>query len=165
MHPMTTCLLFDHEAEEAAKFYTSVFKNSKLGNITHYGEFGTQVGQTPGKVLTVEFELNGEKFMALNGPISQFTEAISFVVPCDTQQELDYYWEKLSEGGNKNAQQCGWLKDKYGVSWQLVPATLPEMMKDPQKFERVMQAVMQMKKLDIAKLQEAYGSSKAPSAR
>jgi predicted 3-demethylubiquinone-9 3-methyltransferase (glyoxalase superfamily) len=160
MQKITPCLWFDSNAEEAAKFYASVFKNSKIGKISRYGKEGYEIhGKPAGTVLTVEFELNGQKFTALNGgPIFKFNEAISFQVSCESQEELDYYWEKLSEGGDKKAQQCGWLKDKYGVSWQIVPTVLGEMLQDknPEKTERVMKALLQMKKLDIQTLKQAY---------
>jgi len=157
---ISPCLWFDGRAEEAAAFYTSIFKNSKIGGISRYGEEGYEVhGQRPGTVLTVSFELDGQSFTALNGgPLFQFNEAVSFQVNCDTQAEIDEYWEKLCAGGDKNAQQCGWLKDKFGVSWQVVPTVLPELMKDPdsEKSGRVMNALLQMKKLDIAALKRAY---------
>jgi predicted 3-demethylubiquinone-9 3-methyltransferase (glyoxalase superfamily) len=154
------CLWFDDQAEEAAKFYTRIFKDSKLGRISRYGEAGREVhGKPPGTVMTVAFELNGQPFTALNGgPVFKFNEAISFQVNCQDQQEVDYYWEKLSEGGDERAQQCGWLKDKYGVSWQIVPAALIDMVSDPasEKFQRAMAAMLQMKKIDIATLERAY---------
>ncbi len=160
MQSISTCLWFDSEAEEAAKFYTSIFKNSKILKITHYGEAGFEVHHRPaGSVLTVVFELNGQRFMALNGgPVFKFNEAVSLVVNCKTQDELDYYWAKLSEGGDKSAQQCGWLKDRYGLSWQIVPSALEEMMSDsdPVKSNKVMEALLQMKKLDISTLEKAY---------
>ena len=157
---ITPCLWFDDQGEEAAKFYTGIFKNSKIGKISRYGEAGREVhGRAPGTVLTVAFELDGQSFTALNGgPVFKFNEAISFQINCETQEEVDYYWEKLSEGGDKNAQQCGWLKDKYGLSWQVVPTVLPEMISDPnpEKAGRAMKAMLQMKKLDIAALKRAY---------
>jgi len=157
---ITPCLWFDDQAEEAAKFYTAIFRNSKIGTIARYGEAGREVhGRPAGSVMTVAFELDGQAFTALNGgPLFKFTEAISFQVNCETQEEVDYYWEKLSDGGDEKAQQCGWLKDKYGASWQVVPTLLPELIKDPdpQKSGRVMEALLQMKKLDIAKLKRAY---------
>ncbi|HWP91428.1 MAG TPA: VOC family protein [Thermodesulfobacteriota bacterium] len=160
MQKITPCLWFDSNAEEAVNFYTSIFKNSKIGNITRYGEAGYEIhGKPAGTVLTIEFELDGQAFTALNGgPIFKFNEAISFQVNCESQEEVDYYWEKLSEDGDEKAQQCGWLKDKYGLSWQVVPTVLVEMLldKDPKKSERVMNALFQMKKLDIAKLKQAY---------
>jgi predicted 3-demethylubiquinone-9 3-methyltransferase (glyoxalase superfamily) len=160
LHSITPCLWFDNQAEEAARFYTAVFKNSKIVGFTRYGEAGHEVhGQAAGTVLTVTFELDGHPFTALNGgPSFKFNEAISFQVPCETQEEVDYYWDKLSEGGDEKAQQCGWLKDKYGVSWQVVPSVLLAMLSDPdpEKSERVMTALHQMKKLDIATLKKAY---------
>jgi len=154
------CLWFDNQAEEAAKFYAAIFKNSKIVRIARYGEAGHEVhGRPAGTVMTVEFELDGQRFTALNGgPIFKFNEAISFQVNCETQEEVDYYWEKLSEGGDKKAQQCGWLKDKYGASWQVVPHVLSEMMSDPdtEKSGRTMKALLQMKKLDIGELKRAY---------
>ena len=154
------CLWFDNQAEEAAKFYAAIFKNSKIVRIARYGEAGHEVhGRPAGTVMTVEFELDGQRFTALNGgPIFKFNEAISFQVNCETQEEVDYYWEKLSEGGDKKAQQCGWLKDKYGASWQVVPRVLSEMMSDPdaEKSGRAMKALLQMKKLDIGELKRAY---------
>ncbi len=160
MEKITPCLWFDKNAEEAVKFYTSIFKNSKILKISRYTEAGYDVHHmAAGTVLTVEFELNGQTFTALNGgPVFKFNEAISFQVSCDSQEELDYYWEKLSAGGDSKAQQCGWLKDKFGVSWQIVPRGLVEMMtdKDAQRSGRVMQALMPMKKLDIEKLRQAY---------
>jgi predicted 3-demethylubiquinone-9 3-methyltransferase (glyoxalase superfamily) len=156
---ITPCLWFDGKAEEAARFYAGIFKNSRIGHISRYGEAGHEVhGQKPGTVLTVEFELEGQTFTALNGgPQFKFTEAISFQVSCETQQEVDHYWEKLSEGGDEKAQQCGWLKDKFGVSWQIVPSVLPQLLSDPDpaKSQRAMQAMLQMKKLDIDKLKRA----------
>ena len=158
MQEITPCLWFDSNAEEAVNFYTSVFKKSKIGKISRYGEEGYEIhGKPAGTVLTVEFELNGQTFTALNGgPVFKFNEAISFQVSCKSQKEVDYYWEKLSEGGEKG--QCGWLKDKYGVSWQIVPTVLGEMLQDKvtKKSERVMKALLQMKKLDIKKLKQAY---------
>jgi predicted 3-demethylubiquinone-9 3-methyltransferase (glyoxalase superfamily) len=151
---ITPCLWFNDNGEEAAKFYISVFKNSKIGKISRYGE-GAPLPK--GTALVVNFQLAGQKFMALNGgPHFKFTEAISFVVNCETQKEIDYYWEKLSKGGAKV--ECGWLKDKYGLSWQIVPNILGELIsgKNPEKSSRMMQALWKMKKLDIKKLKEAY---------
>jgi predicted 3-demethylubiquinone-9 3-methyltransferase (glyoxalase superfamily) len=160
MQKITPCLWFDSNAEEAVNFYTAIFKNSKIGNISRYGEAGYEIHRKPaGTVLTIEFELNGQAFTALNGgPMFKFNEAISFQVDCESQEEVDYYWEKLSEGGDKKAQQCGWLKDKYGLSWQIVPTVLGKMLqdKDAQKSARVMKALLQMKKLDIKTLKQAY---------
>jgi predicted 3-demethylubiquinone-9 3-methyltransferase (glyoxalase superfamily) len=151
-------LWFDTQAEEAVKFYTSTFKNSKIGSTTRYDEEGAKVsGQPKGSVMTIEFELAGQEFTALNGgPLFKFTEAISFVVNCETQQEVDDFWEKLSAGGQKS--QCGWLKDKYGLSWQVVPDVLLNYLKDKNaaKAKSVMHAMLQMSKLDIAKLKKAY---------
>lgn len=156
---ITPCLWFDEQAEEAARFYTGIFKNSKIGTISRYGEAGHEFhGKAPGTVMTVAFELDGQPFTALNGgPTFRFNEAISFQVNCQTQEEVDYYWERLSAGGDPNAQQCGWLKDKFGVSWQIVPTVVTDMMAgtDREKAERVMSALLQMKKLDIAALQRA----------
>jgi predicted 3-demethylubiquinone-9 3-methyltransferase (glyoxalase superfamily) len=153
------CLWFDSQAKEAADFYVSVFQNSKMGKISCYGEAGREhYGKPPGSVLTVEFEIDGQSFTALNGgPIFKFNEAVSFQVYCETQEEIDYYWEKLGESGDENAQQCGWLKDKFGLSWQIVPAEVGEMLTDPDpaKRERWMEAMFQMKKIDIAALKRA----------
>jgi predicted 3-demethylubiquinone-9 3-methyltransferase (glyoxalase superfamily) len=160
MEKICTCLWFDGNAEEAARFYTSVFKGSKLGSITRYGKEGHDVhGREAGSVMTVDFEISGRTFVALNGgPLFKFNESISLQVICESQAEVDYYWEKLTEGGDEKAQQCGWLKDKFGVSWQVVPSVLPKMMqdKDVRKTERVMKAFLPMKKLDIAALQKVY---------
>ena len=169
VQPITPCLWFDKQAEEAARYYTGIFKNSKIGKISRYGEAGREVhGQAPGTAMTVEFELNGQPFTGLNGgPHFKFTEAISFQIMCRTQEEVDHYWNKLSEGGDKNAQQCGWLKDKYGLSWQVVPTVLAEMMSDPNKEKsgRAMEALLQMKKLDIAELKRAFEGETAGSRR
>ena len=150
---------FDDKAEEAVKFYTSIFKNSKIMHIGRYGEEGAKVSERPkGTVMVVAFQLDGQEFVALNGgPIFTFTPAISFVVNCGTQEEVDMFWEKLSKGGETS--QCGWLKDKYGVSWQIVPTILGEMLTDPDpiKSERVMKAMLQMKKIEIKALKKAYG--------
>jgi predicted 3-demethylubiquinone-9 3-methyltransferase (glyoxalase superfamily) len=158
MQKITPCLWFDSQAEEAANFYVSIFKNSKVGTIARYGDAGAQVsGRPKGSVMTVTFQLEGQEFMALNGgPQFKFTEAISLMVNCKTQEELDEMWEKLSAGGEKSV--CGWLKDKYGLSWQIVPTVLSEMFqeKDAEKTERVMKALLQMTKLDMKKLKEAY---------
>jgi predicted 3-demethylubiquinone-9 3-methyltransferase (glyoxalase superfamily) len=156
---ITPFLWFDDNAEEAAKFYTSIFKKSKIMDIAHYGESAAGAsGRPKGTVMTVTFELEGQRFMALNGgPIFKFSPAISFLVSCETQQEIDSFWEKLSEGGGQQ-EQCGWLKDKFGVSWQIVPSILAEMIhdKDANKSERAMKAFLQMKKLDIQDLKKAY---------
>ena len=163
MQKITPCLWFNDQAEEAMRFYVSIFKNSKVGRITHYGEAGAKVsGRFKGSVMTATFEIEGQEFMALNGgPHFTLSEAVSFIVKCDTQKEIDTFWEELSEGGEKGV--CGWLKDKFGLSWQIVPTVLSDMMqdKDAEKTNRVMEAVLQMKKLDIARLQEAYGRSHA----
>lgn len=163
MQKITPCLWFNDQAEEAMRFYVSVFKNSKVGRVTRYGEAGAKVsGRPKGSVMTATFEIEGQEFMALNGgPHFTLSEAVSFIVKCDTQKEIDTFWEKLSEGGEKGV--CGWLKDKFGLSWQIVPTMLSDMMqdKDAEKTNRVMQAILQMKKLDIARLQEAYGRSHA----
>jgi len=157
--PITPCLWFDSQAEDAARFYTGIFKNSKMGKISRYTEAGTEVhGQPAGKVLTVEFELNGQPFTALNGgPHFKFTEAISFQIMCRDQEEVDHYWNKLSEGGDPKAQQCGWVKDKFGLSWQVVPTRMIELLSNPdrEKSGRAMEAMLKMKKLDIAELERA----------
>lgn len=158
IQPISPCLWFDGQAEEAARFYVSVFKKGKITTITHYPNVGQDVhGRRPGSVMTVEFVLNGLPFMGLNGgPNFKFNEAISLMVLCDTQAEVDYYWDKLSEGGAPVA--CGWLKDKFGLSWQVVPKGLMKMWKDPHTpgTERAFAAMMDMTKLDIAKLKAAY---------
>jgi predicted 3-demethylubiquinone-9 3-methyltransferase (glyoxalase superfamily) len=154
---ITPCLWFDDQGEEAARFYTGIFPNSKIVAVTRYSEAGQEIhGKKPGSVMTVEFELNGQPFSALNGgPMFQFNEAVSFQVNCDTQAEIDHYWENLSAGGDPKSQQCGWLKDKFGVSWQVVPSVLPGLLTDPAKAGRVMTALLKMTKLDIAALQAA----------
>lgn len=156
---ITPHLWFDKEAEEAANFYVSVFKDSKILNVSHYGDAGQEIhGQTAETILTVEFELNGQRFIALNGgPLFTFNESISFLIDCEDQAEVDYYWEKLSSV--PEAEQCGWLKDKYGVSWQVVPRRLGELMadSDQEAAGRTMAALLQMKKLDVAALERAYG--------
>lgn len=151
---LTTCLWFDGQAEEAANYYVSIFKNARLGRVGYVTEAGPGV---PGTVLTVEFELNGQKFVALNGgPQFTFNEAISFQIHCADQDEVDYYWNRLAAGGKEVA--CGWLKDKYGVSWQVIPAVLIDMISDPdpEKAKRATEAMLGMIKLDIAALQKAY---------
>ncbi|MGZ5090993.1 MAG: VOC family protein [Burkholderiales bacterium] len=157
---ISPCLWFDDQAEQAANFYISIFKNSKIIQISRYGEVGQEVhGRAPGSVMTVAFELDGQGFTALNGgPIFKFNEAISFQIYCDTQQEVDHYWDKLSAGGDPKAHQCGWLKDKYCLSWQVVPRGLIDMItdRDAQKSQRVFGAMLQMKKIDIEKLKKAY---------
>lgn len=160
MQRITPFLWFNDDAEEAANFYVSIFRNSRIENIARYGEEGAKVSGRPrGTVMTVAFQLDGQKFVALNGgPHFKFTEAVSFVVNCETQEEVDHYWEKLSSGGGAQTQQCGWLRDKYGLSWQIVPTGLSEMLQasDPKKSERVMGALLKMKKLDIGALKRAY---------
>jgi len=155
---ITPFLWFDDKAEEAAKFYTSIFKNSKIGNITRYDEEAAgPTGRPAGSVMTVDFQLAGKEFVALNGgPMFKFTEAISFVVNCENQEEVDYFWSKLSAGGEES--RCGWLKDKFDLSWQVVPTVLTEMLtdKDTAKAKRVMHAMLQMDKIDIAVLKKAY---------
>lgn len=159
MQKITSNLWFDHEAEEAARFYSSIFKNSKINRITRFGNERNE-SSSEGAVMTVEFELEGQKYVALNGcPQYTFTEAISFIINCETQEELDYYLEKLSEGGDEKAQVCGWLKDKFGISWQIIPATLADMVsdEDPKKSQRVMKALLNMKtKIDMNELRQAY---------
>ena len=158
MQKITPCLWFDTQAEEAANFYVSIFKNSKIGHITRYGDAGAKVsGRPKGTVMTVTFEIEGQEFMALNGgPHFKFSEAISLMVKCDTQKEIDVMWEKLSQGGETG--QCGWLKDKYGLSWQIISPMWDEMLrdKDAKKSERVMKAILQMTKPDIKTLKQAY---------
>ena len=163
MQKITPCLWFDDKAEEAMRFYTSIFKNSNAGAVTRYGE---GMPGKKGSVMTATFEIEGQEFMGLNGgPAFKFNEAVSFVVNCKTQDEIDYYWSKLLEGGAPS--QCGWLKDKFGVSWQIVPTVLQEMLKsgDAAKTQRVMEAVMKMVKLDIKTLTDAYGSTSAGSVK
>jgi predicted 3-demethylubiquinone-9 3-methyltransferase (glyoxalase superfamily) len=159
MNRITPCLWFDHQAEEASNFYVSVFKNSKITSISRYTKAGQEIHhRTPGSVMTVQFELDGQPFTALNGgPVFTFNEAVSLQVLCDTQKDVDYYWEKLSQGGDPQAQQCGWLKDKYGLSWQVAPKMLSELFTDHQspRAERAMEAMLRMKKLDIAELERA----------
>ncbi|HET6674971.1 MAG TPA: VOC family protein [Nitrospiraceae bacterium] len=158
MQKITPCLWFDDQAEEAAKFYVSIFKHSKLGAITHYGDAGAEVsGRPKGSVMTVAFEIEGQEFLALNGgPIFKFTEAVSFMVQCETQKEIDEMWKKLSEGGEEG--QCGWLKDKYGLSWQIITPGWDTMItdKDAEKSERVMKAILTMKKPDLKAIKQAY---------
>ena len=162
MQKITPFLWFDGQAEDAVKFYTSIFKDSKIGRILRYDEEAakaSQSGRPVGSVLTIEFEIEGQKFTALNGgPQVKFNESISFVVNCETQDEVDYFWGKLiADGGEESA--CGWLKDKFGLSWQITPTVLIDMLndKDPKKSERVMKAMLQMQKLDIKTLKDAYG--------
>jgi predicted 3-demethylubiquinone-9 3-methyltransferase (glyoxalase superfamily) len=167
--PIVTCLWFDTQAEEAARYYAGIFKNSRIGTISRYGEAGREVtGKSVGTVMTVQFELNGQPFTALNGgPQFKFNEATSFQIMCRTQEEVDHYWNQLSQGGDPKAQQCGWLKDKYGLSWQVVPAVLIQMMSDPDKERsgRVMEAMLQMKRFDIAALERASEGDTAVSGK
>ena len=160
---ITPCLWFDDQAEEAVAFYTGIFRNSRVVTVARYGEAGREVhGRPAGTVMTVAFELDGQAFTALNGgPVFKFNEAISFQVNCETQEEVDYYWAKLSEGGDEKAQQCGWLKDKYGASWQVVPRVLVELVSDPdsEKSQRAMVAMLRMKKIDIGELKRAYAGA------
>ena len=157
MQKITPFLWFDGQAEEAVKFYTSIFKNSKIGTLTRYSEEASKVSGIPaGTVMTAPFQLDGQDFIALNGgPLFKFTEAISFVVNCETQQEIDHFWDNLSAGGTPS--RCGWLKDKFGVSWQIVPTVVGRLLqsKDPAKAKRVMNALLQMVKLDIQRLEQA----------
>lgn len=158
MQKITPFLWFDDNAEEAAKFYTSIFRNSRIVSVSRYGEAAAKAsGRPKGSVMTVAFELEGQPFVALNGgPVFSFTPAISLAVGCDTQKEIDELWEKLTDGGEEV--ECGWLKDKYGVSWQIVPAAIGEMIsdRDPARSDRVMRAVVQMKKIDLESLKKAY---------
>ena len=162
-HKITPCLWFDSEAEEAAKFYCSVFKNSKIGTISRFPAAGQEIHHKPaGSVMTVEFELDGQPFVALNGgPQFKFDEAVSFQIYCDTQADIDRYWNALSKGGQEGP--CGWLKDKFGLSWQVVPSRIPQMMSDAdtEKSARVMNAFMKMKKLDLATIERAYAGRAA----
>ena len=153
------CLWFDDQAEEAARFYTGIFPNSRITAISRYSEAGQEIhGRAPGSVMTAEFELDGQRFTGLNGgPLFTFSEAISFQVSCETQDEVDHYWNALSAGGDPAAQQCGWLKDRFGVSWQIVPTVLPELVVGSSPAsQRAMNAMLGMKKLDIAELRRAY---------
>jgi predicted 3-demethylubiquinone-9 3-methyltransferase (glyoxalase superfamily) len=156
---ITPFLWFDDQAEEAVNFYTSIFKESRIVTVTRYGQAGAEAsGRPKGTVMTIAFQLEGQEFVALNGgPHFKFTEAISFVANCESQNEVDFYWEKLSAGGDPTSQQCGWLKDKYGISWQIVPTELGKLLSDPDfgKTERVMKAMLQMKKIDIETLRRA----------
>lgn len=157
---ITPCLWFDDQAEEAAAFYTAVFSNSRIGKITRYGKEGFEIhGRPEGSAMTVEFELDGQAFTALNGgPVFKFNEAVSFQVMCETQAEVDYYWDRLGAGGDEQAQQCGWLKDRYGLSWQVVPRALIDLVGDPgsAKSQRAMKAMLQMKKIDLEAIRQAY---------
>ena len=167
MKPIVPCLWFDNQAEEAARFYTSVFKDSKITGTAYYGPAASEAaGRPKGSVLTVTFEIHGQEFLALNGgPAFKFSEAISFVVKCKNQEEIDEYWSRLSEGGAPG--QCGWLKDRYGMSWQIVPESLGKMVqdKDRAKSDRVMEALIKMKKLDARALEEAYEGKVGAGAR
>ena len=160
MKRITPFLWFDHEAEQAAKHYVSIFPNSRIVKVARYGKAGQEVhGRAPGSVMTVEFELDGQRFTALNGgPMFKFNEAVSFVVDCATQKDVDYYWDRLGEGGDPNARQCGWLKDKFGLSWQVVPGEMVALLSEPGSpgSQRAFEAMMQMKKLDIDALKRAY---------
>lgn len=160
INPIVPCLWFADQAEEAAKYYVGIFKNSRIRQTTRYGTAGQEIhGRPPGSVMTVEFELDGHAFTALNGgPHFQLNEAVSFQVMCKSQQEIDYFWEKLGAGGDPKAQQCGWLKDRFGLSWQVVPEGMDDMFKDEKSpgAERVMNAMLQMKKLDMDALGKAY---------
>lgn len=160
MDKIRASLWFDTQAEEAARFYTSIFKDSKLGGIARYPDAGQDVtGKPPGSVMTVEFEVNGLPFIALNGgPDFKFNEAISFEIPCADQADVDYYWERLTEGGDPAAQQCGWLKDKFGLSWQVVPRAMGELLTSPdaEKSKRAFEAMLKMKKIDLGALQRAF---------
>ena len=156
---ITPFLWFDKNAEEAVRFYVSVFKNSRIGQITHYTKESSDAsGQQQGSVMTIAFELDGQPFTAINGgPHFKFNEAISFVVNCESQDEIDYYWEKLGEGGDPKSHVCGWLKDRFGLSWQITPSELPELMSTPGKTTAVMKEVLKMKKIDLATLRRAAG--------
>ncbi|MEO5894914.1 MAG: VOC family protein [Vicinamibacterales bacterium] len=160
MTTITPCLWFDHQAEPAAVYYTSIFPNSKIVNITRYGKAGFEIHKRPaGSVMTVDFEFDGQPFTGLNGgPFFTFNEAVSFQIFCDTQEQVDRYWDALTAGGDPKAQQCGWLKDKFGLSWQVVPEGMHEMMRDPESAaaSRAMTAMLKMKKLDIAGLKRAH---------
>jgi predicted 3-demethylubiquinone-9 3-methyltransferase (glyoxalase superfamily) len=160
MTRIVPCLWFADQAEQAAQFYTSIFKNSKISSITRYGTAGFEIHKRPaGSVMTVDFELDGQRFTALNGgPVFTFNEAVSLQVMCETQEEVDAYWDKLTAGGDPKAQQCGWLKDKFGLSWQVVPEGMQEMLSDPESpgAARAMNAMMQMKKIDLGALKRAY---------
>jgi predicted 3-demethylubiquinone-9 3-methyltransferase (glyoxalase superfamily) len=160
MQSITPCLWFDTQAEEAANFYVSIFKNSKITQVSRYGEEGKEHHRKPvGSVMVAAFEINGQPFTALNGgTMFKISEAVSFQVMCDSQEEVDYYWEKLSAGGDDKAQACGWLKDKFGVSWQVIPVEFLKLISSPdaEKSKRAMQAMFQMKKLDLPALKKAY---------
>jgi predicted 3-demethylubiquinone-9 3-methyltransferase (glyoxalase superfamily) len=163
LQKITPCLWFDGRAEEAADYYVSIFRNAKVCEIARYPEAGReQHGQEPGSAMTVGVELDGQRFTLLNaGPLFQFSPAVSFQINCESQDEIDYFWDRLSEGGAPEAQQCGWLADKFGLSWQVVPTILPSLVldADSERAGRVMAALMQMKKLDIVALKKAYAAS------
>ena len=155
---ITPCLWFDRNAEEAVNFYITVFKNSKITHVVRYGNAGQEIhGGTPGAVLAIDFELDGQKFSCLNGgPLFKFSDAVSFQVPCETQEEIDYYWSALTKGGSES--DCGWLKDKFGLSWQVFPGILLDMLRDPDraKADRAMSAMLTMKKIDVAAIDRAF---------
>lgn len=161
---ITPCLWFDDQGEEAAQFYCTIFPNSRVGKVSRYGKEGREIhGKPEGSAMSVEFELDGQPFTAINGgPVFKFTEAISFQVHCETQEEVDHYWERLLEGDDAQPQQCGWLKDRYGVSWQVIPRTLIELVSDAtsEKSQRAMRAMLQMQKIDVAALRRAYDGAK-----
>jgi predicted 3-demethylubiquinone-9 3-methyltransferase (glyoxalase superfamily) len=160
MPKITPFLWFDTQAEQAAQYYTAIFKKSKVTSVSRYGEAGSKAARRPkNSVMTVAFQIEGQPFVAINGgPIFKFNESISFVVNCKTQKEIDYYWNKLSKGGDPECQQCGWLKDKFGVSWQVVPDQMEKWMKNPVTAEKIMAAVLQMKKINLSTLQKATKS-------
>jgi len=156
---ITPHLWFSGNAEEAVNFYLSIFKDASIGRTSRYGKFGEEHGMAEGTVMTIEFTIEGQEFLALNGgPYFQFNEAVSFIVNCDSQEEIDYYWGKLTPGGDEKSRICGWLKDKFGVSWQVVPSALRDMIRDndPRKANNVMAAILKMSKLDLKTLEEAY---------
>ncbi len=159
LQKISPCLWFDKQAEEAVKFYTSIFKNSSIGNMSRYTKAGYETHQMPkGTILMIEFKLEGQDFLALNaGPVFKFNEAVSLLIRCETQDEIDYYWNKLKEGGDEKAQVCGWLKDKYGLSWQVSPSFMTSFFQDykSEKAQRTMEALMKMKKINIEELQQA----------
>jgi predicted 3-demethylubiquinone-9 3-methyltransferase (glyoxalase superfamily) len=165
LNRIAPCLWFDDQAEQAAAFYVSVFKNSRIVTVTRYGEAGRETHhRPPGSVMVVAFELDGQPFTALNGgPVFTFNEAVSFQVNCETQKEIDFYWEALSKGGDPRAQQCGWLKDQYGLSWQVVPRMLQELLKDhtSETAQRAMETMLRMKKIDISELERAVAAGKS----
>jgi len=160
LQKITPCLWFDDQAEQAAAFYTGIFPNSRIVQVSRYGEAGRERhGKLPGSVMIVAFELDGQAFTALNGgPVFKFNEAVSFQVSCDSQAEVDHYWEQLAAGGDATAQRCGWLKDRYGVSWQVVPSVLPELINDPdaKKSQKAFEAMLHMTKIDIDELKRAH---------